>query len=124
MHALNSFFLTTSCFQSQEVTYAELTMPRNKGYAPMRQVRSGLNTDVSPFHKEPNLLTNESYVTGLTTVTRRPSKPNPPPRYTCPPGTASQANNTCSPSSSTSTIQGEPVEFYYVLTRRKNIIQL
>ncbi len=26
----------SSAIQSQEVTYAEFTMPRNKGYAPMR----------------------------------------------------------------------------------------
>ena len=28
-------------FQSQEVTYAELSLPRNKGYAPMRSCNNG-----------------------------------------------------------------------------------
>ena len=35
--AMIGYFLSIY-FQSQEVTYAELTMPRNKGYAPMRQI--------------------------------------------------------------------------------------
>ena len=30
------FFFFSEKTQSQEVTYAELSLPRNKGYAPMR----------------------------------------------------------------------------------------
>lgn len=59
-------------FQSQEVTYAEFTMPRNKGYAPMK----ARSTD-SPV-PVPNV--QAQYSTGV-----RNPPPMPPPRYTAPP---------------------------------------
>lgn len=57
---------------SQEVTYAEFTMPRNKGYAPMK----ARSTD-SPV-PVPNV--QAQYSTGV-----RNPPPMPPPRYTAPP---------------------------------------
>eukprot|EP00095_Tigriopus_kingsejongensis_P001266 maker-scaffold149_size310270-snap-gene-0.10 protein:Tk01266 transcript:maker-scaffold149_size310270-snap-gene-0.10-mRNA-1 annotation:"mucin-15 isoform x1" len=57
---------------SQEVTYAELTMPRNKGYAPMK----ARSTD-SPIPLQQVQL---QYSTGP-----RNPPPKPPPRYTAPP---------------------------------------
>ena len=76
---------------SQEVTYAEFTMPRNKGYAPMKQRAVGVDS--------PKLIPASLPV--------KPKPPAPPPRYTSPPSTSSLGRNQTSPSSSTSTIQGK-----------------
>ena len=38
---LHSLSFVIYIFQSQEVTYAELSLPRNKGYAPMRTMPTG-----------------------------------------------------------------------------------
>ena len=83
-------------FQSQEVTYAELTMPRNKGYTPMRADSRNL-TD-SPINGTTSCCVTASvrYAKIDPTAARprpprtvRPPKPDPPPRYTSPPSSMS-----------------------------------
>ena len=102
-------------FQSQEVTYAEFTMPRNKGYAPMRARPGSDSPSRLPVCKEgsvyysavPQLndkLTEEldvgddrsaSNSINIASLKRKnqklskskPRPPAPPPRYTSPPTT-------------------------------------
>ena len=87
--------------QSQEVTYAELTMPRNKGYTPMRADSRNL-TD-SPINGTTSCCVSASvrYAKIDATVARprpprtvRPPKPDPPPRYTSPPSSNTNTTET------------------------------
>lgn len=89
---------TLITFQSQEVTYAELTMPRNKGYAPMRakSIESPIN----------------SFKTGATV-----ERPMPPPRYTAPPSRTAETMFHSSPAPD----RQSTVEMPLVSTRYKNV---
>ena len=101
-------------FQSQEVTYAEFTMPRNKGYAPMR-AKSGCDSPSRlPVCKEGRVYysavpqqadkiiedvdTNTDDQDEINSINiaslkhknhklpkNKPRPPAPPPRYTSPP---------------------------------------
>jgi hypothetical protein len=59
------------------VTYAELTMPRNKGYAQMKA--ASMASASSPYTM------TKADRTMSTTSIKRPRPPAPPPRYTSPP---------------------------------------
>ncbi len=79
--------------QSQEVTYAELTMPRNKGYAPMRarSTDSPVNDDsggVGGVQTTPLDAVHRQHSSSSFKI-RGSSAPQPPPRYTSPPTRAS-----------------------------------
>ena len=103
-------------FQSQEVTYAEFTMPRNKGYAPMRARPGGDSPNRLPVCKEGrvyysavpqngtklnddiDVTTDDQEEIGSINIAslkhknqklpkNKPRPPAPPPRYTSPPTT-------------------------------------
>ena len=93
-------------FQSQEVTYAELTMPRNKGYAPMRArstespVNNVMMMEQATSVANQNCLFDGGFNGGggvpkSTTfkIVDKPRPPAPPPRYTSPPTRASAPSN-------------------------------
>ena len=99
--------------QSQEVTYAEFTMPRNKGYAPMRARPGSDSPNRLPVCKEGSVYysavpqigdklsedadteDNDQDSSGINIASlkrrnqklskNKPRPPAPPPRYTSPP---------------------------------------
>ena len=105
-----------SVSQSQEVTYAEFTMPRNKGYAPMRARPGSDSPNRLPLCKEgsvyysavpqangkineePAIDHGDDELTSINLASlkrknmkfskNKPRPPAPPPRYTSPPTAA------------------------------------
>ncbi len=72
--------------QSQEVTYAELTMPRNKGYAPMRakSTESPINAPAAAAAAS-DAAHQLRHQHSVSSFKIRNPPPQPPPRYTSPP---------------------------------------
>lgn len=82
------------------MTYAELTMPRNKGYAPMKP--RTIDSPNSSVQYSPNIMTSSVDEGGMmmTSLTKKRSSgrpPAPPPRYTSPPTAQQRADNSPSP---------------------------